>query len=90
MGQQVPNRARTGLRSPIAPGLSFGGIGAGLIEVIRAIVEDLAEPSLLDPLHCQCYRGHAAIVEPDEVGKNTDGLRHLCRLFNRKCQRLFA
>ena len=74
------------------PALRQIGLDRPVLEELRAVVEDLAEPAFVDELLGERDRGDAAVVVPDHVRHTglLDGRDHLAPLDRVHRQRLLA
>ncbi len=96
MGEQVAGDAAAGgghVQPPESrPALRQVRVDGPVLEELGAVVEDLAQPALVDQLLGQGDGGHAAIVVPDHVRHAglLDGLHHLEPFGAVHGQRLFA
>ena len=94
MRQQVAGDAgaRRGGVEPPGAGAALGHVGRDgpVLQEARAIVEDLAEPSLVDDLLDERHRRDAPVIVPDDVGDPglLDRRHHRLRLFCRAGERL--
>ena len=63
-----------------------------VLQELRAVVEDLAQPPFVDQLLCQGHGGNAAVIVPDHVGnaRALHRLHHLGGFGSGAAERLFA
>ena len=96
VGQQVAGDARAGRGDvePPEPRAPLGQVGRDrpVLEEVGPVVEDPAQPALVDQLLGQRDGGHAAVVVPDRVRHAglLDGVDHLLALDEVHRQRLLA
>ena len=96
VGEQVAGDARAGRGDvePPEPGAALRQVGRDrpVLEEVGPVVEDLAEPALVDQLLGERDGGHAAVVVPDRVRHAglLDRVDHLLALGQVHRQRLLA
>jgi hypothetical protein len=88
--EEVVGNTRPRLRRVHPPRRRARGVGAPLLPVCRVVVEDRAEPSLVDQLPRERDRGHPTVVEPDERRPPLRRVDHRAAFFGGERERLLA